>query len=104
GIAVELARRALHCLERGGKRRERPLVRRELDDPLEAELALDVLDGLPRLVRRQLVDRRPKEVPRRAHPAILEPPRRAMPRCQATDTKASQTFDKRLGWPDQWTP
>src|SRR5581483_9035891 len=75
----ELARGALHRLERGRKRRERPLVRRELDYPLEPELALHVLHRLPRLVRRQPLHRRPKELLGRAHPAILEPPRAPTP-------------------------
>src|SRR5205085_12430955 len=57
-VAVELAGGPLHRLEGGRKGRERALVGGELDDPLEAELALDVLDRLPRLVRRQLLDRR----------------------------------------------
>ena len=61
GIAVELASRLCHRLERGREGRERPLVRSELDDPVEAELALHVLDGPARLVRRQLVDRGSEE-------------------------------------------
>ena len=61
GIAVELERGALHRLERGRKRRKRPLVRRELDDPVEPELALHRLDRLARLVGHEAVDRGAEE-------------------------------------------
>ena len=61
-VAVELERGALHRLERGREGRERPLVGGELDDPLQAELALDVLDRFARLVGRQLLDGGPEEV------------------------------------------
>ena len=61
GIAVELERSALHRLERGRKRRKRPLVRGELDDPVEPELALHRLDRLARLVRHEAVDRGAEE-------------------------------------------
>src|SRR5262249_40123924 len=57
GVAVELACGALHRLERSPGRWERPFVRGELDDPLEPELALDVLDRLARLVGQQRLDR-----------------------------------------------
>ena len=56
GIAVQLARAALHRLERRRERRKRPLVRGELDDTLEPELALHGFDRLARLVRER--DRR----------------------------------------------
>ena len=49
-VAVRLTGGALDGLERGRKRRERALVRGELDHSLEPELALNLLDGLPRLV------------------------------------------------------
>ena len=61
GIAVELEHAALHRLERGGERRERPLVRGELDDALQPELALHRLDRLARLVRDETVDRGAEE-------------------------------------------
>jgi hypothetical protein len=51
GISIQLAACALERLERRRERPERALVRRELDDPLQAELALYLLDRLPRLVR-----------------------------------------------------
>src|SRR5207248_11386730 len=60
-VAVELRRPARDRLERGREGRERPLVRRELDHALEAELALDLLDRLPRLVRDEAADGAPKE-------------------------------------------
>src|SRR5262249_38847767 len=60
-IAVELARRLSHRVERGREGRERPPVRGELHDPLEAELPLHVLDRLAGLVRRQLLDRGAEE-------------------------------------------
>ena len=53
GIAVELASRSFDRFDRSRERRKRPFVRRELDDPLEAELALHVLDRLAGLVRRR---------------------------------------------------
>ena len=78
-VAVQLARRARHRLERGRERPERPLVRRELDDALEPELALHVLDRLPRLVRRQRVDARPEE-------RVVDPPGRCRgARCHRAD-------------------
>ena len=55
-VAVQLAGAARDRLERRGKRPERALVRRELDDALEPELALHLLDGLARLVRAEAVD------------------------------------------------
>ena len=50
-IAVQLERRARDRLVRRRERPVRPLVRGELDDALEPELALDLLDRLARLVR-----------------------------------------------------
>ena len=61
GVAVQIPDAALHRLERGGKRLEGPFVRRELDDPGESELTLDVLDRLSRLVGRQALDAGPEE-------------------------------------------
>ena len=55
GVAVELAGAPLHRLQGGRERAPRALVRRELDDAVEAELALDLLLRLPRLVRNEAV-------------------------------------------------
>ena len=65
-VPVRLGQRASDRLERLRKRPERPLVRRELDDPVEPELALDRLGGLSRLVRNEPLERRPDK--RRRHP------------------------------------
>src|SRR6266566_5231863 len=54
-------RAPLERLERDRKWPEGALVRRELDDPLEAELALHRFDRPPRLVRNELGDRAAKE-------------------------------------------
>ena len=56
-VAVQARRGLLHRGERGRERRERALVGGELDDVVEAELALDVLDRLAGLIRRQRLDR-----------------------------------------------
>ncbi len=69
GVAVQLADRALERLDRGRKGAELPFVRGELDDPLEPELALDLLDRLPRLVRNEPRDRGTKEVAVGCHEA-----------------------------------
>src|SRR4051795_4478137 len=61
GIAVQLTRAALEGFDRCREGRERALVRRELDDALEAEFALDFLDRLPGLVRDEVGDRAPEE-------------------------------------------
>ena len=61
GIAVERAGVALHGLERSRKRAPGPLVRGELDDALEPELALYLLLRLARLVRNEPVESRTKE-------------------------------------------
>jgi hypothetical protein len=58
GIPVRLGERTLDRLDRGGERAERPLVGRELDDPLEPELALHGLHGFAGLVRHEAVERR----------------------------------------------
>jgi hypothetical protein len=50
-VAVQLPARALQCSERRRHGPVGPLVRRELDHPLEAELPLDLLDRLAGLVR-----------------------------------------------------
>src|SRR5262249_14272261 len=63
GVAVQLVLGALERLERRRKRPEGTLVRRELDHPLQAQLALHLLDRLPRLVRDELGDRPAKERP-----------------------------------------
>ena len=60
-VAVQLARGALDRLERRRERRERPLVRGELDDAVEPELALHLLDRLSRLVRDEIRDRAAEE-------------------------------------------
>ena len=60
-VAVQVARRGVERRQRRGKRPERPLVRRELDDALEPELALALLDRFAGLVRRQRGDARPEE-------------------------------------------
>ena len=59
----------LRVLPDGRMYGERALVGGELDDALEPELALDVLDRLPRLVGRELVDRRADERPARIRDA-----------------------------------
>ena len=53
-IAVQFPCRALDRLEGGRQRPPRALVRRELDDALQAELALELLDRLAWLVRHEL--------------------------------------------------
>ena len=50
GVAVQLGRGLREGVERLRERAERALVGRELDHPLEAELPLDLLDRLPRLI------------------------------------------------------
>src|SRR2546423_4489679 len=73
-IAVQLTRRALQRLERLRERPERPLVRSELDDALEPELALNLFDRLSRLVRDDVLERGPEKaggnLPQR-HPAYV---------------------------------
>jgi Lon protease-like protein len=53
GIAVQLGRPSGDRLEGLGKRPELALIGRELDNAVEAELALDLLDRLPGLIRDQ---------------------------------------------------
>ena len=60
-VAVQVPGSAVERLERRRERAERAFVRGELDHAREPELALDVLDGLARLVGRQRVDAGPKE-------------------------------------------
>ena len=59
-VAVQVVRDALDRLERRLERRKRPFVRRELDDPLEPELALHLFDRLAWLVGNELGDRAAK--------------------------------------------
>ena len=93
GVAVQVAGRALERLAGGGERPERPFVRRELDDAVEPELALALLDRLPRLVRRQRADARAKErigdVERAATHAVSVPasPAEVLPPTNATVTE-----------------
>src|SRR5204862_1088807 len=54
GIAVQLLDAAGKRLAGRGEGPEGPLVRRELDDALEPELALDLFDRLPGLVRNEV--------------------------------------------------
>ena len=58
GIPVELESHALERLLCGRERPVRALVRGELDDALETELALNLLDGLSGLVRDEPVEGR----------------------------------------------
>src|SRR5918994_50401 len=70
GVAVEGTGAPLERLDRGRQRSPRPLVRRELDDPVEPELALHLFLGLPGLVRTEAVERGAEQ----AHPqAAYEP-------------------------------
>ena len=59
GVAVELGKATLECLEGSREGPELPLVGGQLHHPLEAELALDLFDGLARLVRNELRERGP---------------------------------------------
>src|SRR5581483_3501712 len=102
GIAVQLEREALHRLERRRERRERPLVRRELDDALEAELPLDLLDRLAGLIRDEPGDRlaeaaRHSSPPRlrrqkKSTPAIAATIPAAAPPCRALGTASAAFF------------
>src|SRR5207237_5432511 len=60
-VAVQLVAGPRERLARGRERAERPLVRGELDDTLEPELALDLLYRLPRLVRDEVGERPAEE-------------------------------------------
>ena len=53
GIQPGIGERALHGLDRQRARPERVLVRRQLDDVADAELALQLFDGFARHIRRQ---------------------------------------------------
>src|SRR5262249_26306961 len=68
-VAVELERDALHRLERSREGWERPLVRRELHDPVEPELPLHLLDRLAGRVRRDPGERPAEALG--AHPCTL---------------------------------
>ena len=61
GIAVQLLGPARERLERLREGPERPLVRGQLDHPLEPELTLDLLDRLARLVGDDVPHRRLEE-------------------------------------------
>jgi hypothetical protein len=56
GIAVQVLRRVAQRRDGGGRRAERVLVGGELDGIPDAELPLHVLDGLARLIGRELLD------------------------------------------------
>ncbi len=78
GVAVERRGAPLERLERRRERAPRPLVRGELDDALEPELALHLLLRLPRLVRDEPVEGGAEEAHRgttrrRAAPARRRP-------------------------------
>ena len=64
GVAVELSGAALDRLARLRERAERPLVGGELDHALEPELALNLLDGLARLVGNEVLYGRREEAVR----------------------------------------
>jgi hypothetical protein len=78
GVAVEMAQRVRDRLEHPLRGRERILVGGELDDVGEAELALELLDGLPGLVGGD-----PEDVfvgdgfPGHGHERLLRPPGRS---------------------------
>ena len=57
-IAVQLGRSSRQSLDRLGEGPERPFVRRQLDHAVEAELSLDLLDGLARLIGDEVANRR----------------------------------------------
>jgi len=65
GIAMQLGQRRRQRRQRPGRRPERVLVRGDLDDPGDAELALELLDRFPRLVDVQAGDMRWHEGARR---------------------------------------
>src|SRR6266498_819571 len=67
-VAVQFVPLRFECFERSGKRAERTLVRRELDDPLEAELPLHLLDRLAGLIGNELGERAAEKSGRRPHP------------------------------------
>jgi hypothetical protein len=61
GVAVQLRGRTRDRLERGREGAERSLVRGELDDQVEPELALDLLHGLAGLVWDEIANRGSEE-------------------------------------------
>src|SRR5262249_1149495 len=71
-VAVEVRDAGAKHLERCWKRAEWAFVRRELDDPLETELALHLLDRLARLVRdercQRLSQKSRRDLAGEAHP------------------------------------
>src|SRR5262249_11271350 len=91
-IPVQLGGRAGHRVERLGERAVRAFVRRELDDTLETELALDLLDPLPGLVRDERGKLRPEKAVVRHSGALpsdfLSQTRARPPRVAPTSTSA----------------
>src|SRR3712207_7766015 len=75
-VPVQLGSRPRELRQGLRERLERALVRRELDHALEPELALDLLDRLPGLVRDEVVEARPDQ-PRWNGVAQGAPSRRA---------------------------
>ncbi len=69
-VAIQLERRPRDRFLRGRERPVRPLVRRELDDAVEPELALNLLDRLAGLVRNEPVERGTDERPVAAGAAL----------------------------------
>jgi hypothetical protein len=61
-VAVQLGDPTLQRLSRPGERPELALVRGELHDTVEAELALHLLDGFSGLVRNEVCDRGAEEL------------------------------------------
>ena len=93
-VAIEVAGGGVEGFECGRKRAERPLVRGQLDHPVETELPLNVLDGLARLVRRQAVDAGPEE----SVTEVLEPARHVAGPYRATPPPERQRFSRGLMW------
>ncbi len=61
GVTVQIGRGARDRFEGGRERAERPFVRGELDNPVEPELALDLLHGLTGLVGHEVANRGSEE-------------------------------------------
>ena len=72
-VAVQAGRAELERLERRGEGAELALVGGELDHPLEAQLALNLLDGLARLVRDEPCERGPGQVTGHAETLTCRP-------------------------------
>ena len=73
-VPVEPGERLPERLQHAGRRREGVLVRRQLDRPRDAELPLELLDGLAGLVRMDVQDRLVGQaLPGGAHVARLTP-------------------------------